>query len=699
MNDAGRLRRTDHGGLQFLMTSILRRRCCLVLGWLAAVGAVATAADYDLKRLTPVAATETIPVGDFFRSPLFQAPKLSPDGERFVALVETGSDHTGVFVYDFNEKKGRSALGPGDKDVYSVSWLNSDKLLMALSAEKSYAAALIVADAVNLRHNYPIENYNVTSLVGVPRKTPMRPLIWIRKNAYQDGRDDGVVQLDAARDLYRNQSALPGSSQYEERNRDEVYGTKAAIVASYPRPPGGMTISYLADKDNELAFAETVQDGVYKLYRYADGGWLPCPVDLDEITPVSHGDKPGELIVIGGRQEGKPRALLRLDAATGETVEVLCQDRVYDVDYCSVYTQPGTGVVLGVKFGRNRLQSIWFDRGYQAIQKMIDELFPGSVAQIMGSNEAQTRFFLAIYSDRRPVVYFSFDLATKKIEEIQNTEPWIDPRRMRPMNTMKVDTRDGFALEAYVTFPAGVSKKNPVPLVVLPHGGPWVRDFWGFDPEVQFLASRGYAVLQPNYRGSLGYGWRFPASDEWAFRKMHDDVTDSVKALIKTGLVDSSRIAIMGSSFGGYLAACGAAFEPELYRCAVSIAGVFDWQQVLGEARRNRFENARFQILLRHLGDKSEEFDDISPLRHVDQMKIPFLVAHGTADEVADIGESRALLEELEKYHVPHESFIARHEGHGMQRLSNQIELYSRIERFLDQYLHSTAAASAAGTH
>jgi dipeptidyl aminopeptidase/acylaminoacyl peptidase len=157
----------------------------------------------------------------------------------------------------------------------------------------------------------------------------------------------------------------------------------------------------------------------------------------------------------------------------------------------------------------------------------------------------------------------------------------------------------------------------------------------------------------------------------------------------------------MGSSFGGYLAACGAAFEPELYRCAVSIAGVFDWQQVLGEARRNRFENARFQILLRHLGDKSEEFDDISPLRHVDQMKIPFLVAHGTADEVADIGESRALLEELEKYHVPHESFIARHEGHGMQRLSNQIELYSRIERFLDQHLHSTptAAGSAAGTH
>jgi dipeptidyl aminopeptidase/acylaminoacyl peptidase len=253
-----------------------------------------------------------------------------------------------------------------------------------------------------------------------------------------------------------------------------------------------------------------------------------------------------------------------------------------------------------------------------------------------------------------------------------------------------VKTRDDHQIEAYLTLPAGATKENPPPLVVLAHGGPHARDAWGYDGEVQFLASRGYAVLQANYRGSSGYNWTFPAGDDWEFRKMHDDVTDAVKMLGKAGRIDPSRIAIMGTSFGGYLAVCGAAFEPDLYRCAITISGVFDWTQVINEKKSVQYDSAAYGIFLRNLGDPKAnpaQFDRISPLRHIGDVRIPVFVAHGRDDEVADVAESRALISELEKFHVPHESLLVAREGHGMSFTKNQVELYTRIEAFLAKNL------------
>ncbi|HYD82999.1 MAG TPA: alpha/beta fold hydrolase, partial [Opitutus sp.] len=245
-------------------------------------------------------------------------------------------------------------------------------------------------------------------------------------------------------------------------------------------------------------------------------------------------------------------------------------------------------------------------------------------------------------------------------------------------------------LDAYVTLPAGTSKKKPAPLVVLPHGGPWVRDTWGFDPEVQFLANRGFAVMQPNYRGSPGYDWKFPDDDLYDFTKMHDDVTDAVKTLLASKLVDPDRVAIMGGSFGAYLALSGVVNEPELYRCAVTIAGVFDWARVMQDSKYDQFTSTRYAFLKRRLGDpkKAEEkFAAISPARRVDQVRVPVFVSHGKEDRVAEVGESKRLISELQKHDVPHEVFLVRGEGHGMARLENRVELYSRVEAFLKKNL------------
>jgi dipeptidyl aminopeptidase/acylaminoacyl peptidase len=255
---------------------------------------------------------------------------------------------------------------------------------------------------------------------------------------------------------------------------------------------------------------------------------------------------------------------------------------------------------------------------------------------------------------------------------------------------MSFKAHDGCAVDCYLTFPEGAAQKKPLPLVVLVHGGPWVRDEWEFNPDVQFLASRGYAVFRPNYRGSAGYDWRFPVGDDWKFRKMHEDVTDGVRQLLKSDWFDPQRVAIMGSSFGGYLALCGATYEPGLYRCAITEAGVFDWTMMMNDARRQRRESPRYEFLLHHLGDPRKlqaEFDEISPMKHIDQVKIPLLIAHGKSDSVVSVDQSKRLIAELKRRKVPCEVLLKSGEGHGMARLDDRVEPYTMVEAFLARNL------------
>ncbi|MFA5263620.1 MAG: alpha/beta fold hydrolase, partial [Opitutaceae bacterium] len=351
-----------------------------------------------------------------------------------------------------------------------------------------------------------------------------------------------------------------------------------------------------------------------------------------------------------------------------------------------LYRSPATQQIMGAMINRDGPRMIWFNEDYKNFQKLLDGMFPGVIVRIIGSDEAQKIFLIATFSDRQPVIYSWVDLEKRTGGLIKKSAPWIDPQRMQPMHIVKFKTRDGRRLDSYLTLPAGASKKNPPPLVVLPHGGPWARDNWGYDNEAQFLASRGYAVLQPNYRGSTGCNWMFPEKDEWDFRKMHDDVTDATKFMIASGLIDSGRIAIMGASFGGYLAVSGVVNEPSLYRCAVTIAGVFDWEQQIKNEKYDQFDSPSYGRMMRKLGDakkQPEKFDAISPGRHADQIRVPVFVSGGKDDRTVEIEQSKTLISALKKYHVPHETLLVREEGHGMSHLENRVELYTRIEAFL----------------
>jgi len=670
------------------------RGCASALAALSCLaGLAAGKPENPLDRTVPVAATEQIPIVDFFRPSIFRSPQLNDAGTKFAAMITVGADREELLVYDFAEAAGDRLHGIGKQDIYDFDWLDDEHILFPLSSEKRYREGLYVTDVGDLGSAYFLDLHNVSLVVARPESGRMRPVVWIKHCAYDNGRDGGVLQINAK---VHPKNPFATSAYFDPRSLN--HGTMASVIRSYPAPKPGVPIGYSSDPQGNLAYAYASEDGVESIFWLVDDKWVKCPINLDDIDILGI-DTEEKLVVLGPRQEGKPRALQFMDAATGALGELIWQDDLYDPSGCILYRHPVTKRLLGIRFDRAMRETFWFAQDYRTVQQAVNKFLPGQVVQILGSDKSESRFFVAAYSDRQPTVYYTIDLTKRTLGLIKNQRPWIDPARMQPMGVINYKSRDGHALEGYFTLPAGASKANPAPLVVLPHGGPWVRDSWGYDGEVQFLASRGYAVFQPNYRGSLGTQWRFAEPDMYEFRKMHNDVTDGVKKMIGSGLIDPDRVAIMGWSFGGYLALSGAVHDGQLYRCAVALSGVYDWEQVMRESKNEEYVRGRYGFLRRHLGDpktNKAKFDEISPLRHVDQVKIPMFVGHGKADVIADPEESRRLISELKKYGVPVVSRFESGEGHGMAQLKNRIEMYEEIEKFLAANMTPRAKPDAA---
>jgi dipeptidyl aminopeptidase/acylaminoacyl peptidase len=670
------------------------RLACFVFAAALCPFAPLRAADsVDLTRLTPVPSDQQVPLADFFRPALLREPKLSRSGTQIAAIVTAGEDHHLLLVYDVKTQKYEVLGQRGDTDVNDVHWLDDKRLVYQLSTQKLYGIGLFAADTGDLSGTYPVLQYYGTSLISVPRADRLSPLVWNRTNGLQSPwMDLGAAIISTGRgsraagmDLSNASNETLWANIQPIRENNDLH-----IVDRYPVPEGGDTVGYIADKDGNLAFTETSLNGVLSLSRLEGRKWIRCPLDMDHWTVFGCGNRPGELIGRPPPREGRPGPLVFLDGATGKVGDALVEDKGYDFDGW-VYRDPLSGEIIGAAAQREGPHVIWFSEAYRKLQGTLDRSFPGLVVRIIGMNEAQDFFLVAAFSDRQPAVYNWVDLKRHASGLFKQSAPWIDSKRMLPESIVRFKTRDGRQLDAYLTLPAGASPGHPAPLVVVPHGGPWARDNWGFDGEAQFLASRGYAVLKPNYRASPGYTWMFPEKDQWEFVKMSHDVTDATRALIASGLVDPGRVAIMGGSFGGYLAINGVVDEPSLYRCAVAISGVFDWEQLI---RDRKYDYSKFDwwyaTLLRRLGDPRSEtakFDAMAPVRHIDRVRVPVFVTHGGYDPVADIGQSTRLISELKRNNVPYESYIVGSEGHGMLHLANRVEQYSRIEAFLAKNL------------
>jgi len=290
-------------------------------------------------------------------------------------------------------------------------------------------------------------------------------------------------------------------------------------------------------------------------------------------------------------------------------------------------------------------------------------------------------------SASNPGRYYVYYLGTGKMHLLLTPYDQLVGKKLSAMESVSYRARDGLEVPAYLTLPTGRAVKS-LPLIVMPHGGPFVRDEWGYDVDAQFLANRGYVVLQPNYRGSTGYGKAYveKGMGQWG-RAMQDDLDDGVKWLVEQGKVDPKRVCIMGSSYGGYAALWAAARNPEIYRCAISFAGISDVRAMLAYDRRafsapRYFRNWRERVQ----GDRDFDLDTISPLRAVDRVNIPLLIAHGEKDDNVPMTQSRRMHEALNKAKKAHEYVVYPGERHGLQEVSNNVDFLTRVEAFLAKH-------------
>ncbi|MHC4159028.1 MAG: alpha/beta hydrolase family protein, partial [Planctomycetota bacterium] len=408
------------------------------------------------------------------------------------------------------------------------------------------------------------------------------------------------------------------------------------------------------------------------------------PEDAMTSGVVSFSKDGISLYLVDSRNANTGR-LVKLEINSGN-IEVIAEDEQYDVG--SVMIHPDTYEVQAVAFNKSRRQWVVLDETIQDDFDAIAKLEDGDYG-ISDRDNADDTWLLGFTKDDGPVSYYAYDRQKRKGTFLFYHMPALKDYTLAPMEPISFPTRDGLALHGYITFPPGKERKN-LPMVLTVHGGPWGRDRWGYDSEAQWIANRGYACLQVNFRGSTGYGKDFVnAGDrEWG-SKMHDDLIDGVNWAVEKGYTDAEKVAIFGGSYGGYAALVGATFTPDVFCCAVDIVGPSNlitliksippyWAPLLATFHK-RVGNP----------DTEEEFlKSRSPLFKVDQIKIPILIAQGANDPRVKQAESEQIVEAMKEKGLDYEYMLFADEGHGFAKPENRLKFYAAAEKFLAKHLN-----------
>ena len=313
---------------------------------------------------------------------------------------------------------------------------------------------------------------------------------------------------------------------------------------------------------------------------------------------------------------------------------------------------------------------------------------------ITGSNKEEDMFIIRTYSDKSLGAYYIYETKGNKLEKIAAVSPWLDENEMGNQLPIKYKSRDGLTINGYLTLPKGYTMENAknLPVVVNPHGGPWHRDSWGFNPEIQFLVNRGFVVLQMNFRGSTGYGREFweISFKKWG-QEMQDDITDGTKWLIDKGIANPDKIAIYGGSYGGYATLMGLVKEPDLYAAGVDYVGVsnmFTFMKTIPP-----YWKPMLEMMYEMAGDPVKDsllFRKISPVFHVDKIKVPLFVAQGAKDPRVNIDEADQIVNAMKERGIEVEYMVKENEGHGFRNEENRFDFYRAMETFLINNLKDT---------
>jgi dipeptidyl aminopeptidase/acylaminoacyl peptidase len=451
----------------------------------------------------------------------------------------------------------------------------------------------------------------------------------------------------------------------------------------------GNIVSWGTDHEGRLRIA-TTSDGVDTslLYRASeDEEFAPILTTSfkETVSPLFFTFDNRRLYVASNRGRDKS-AIFEFDPVTAKEGALLVESPEADVDSLS-YSHKRK-VLTAARWVTSKVQRKFFDAQTEAMFRDLEARLPGYEISLTSADKAEDKFVVAATSDRTPGKRYLYDKATRELTLLADVAPWLPEDELAPMRPIQYTSRDGLVIHGYLTLPKGVEARN-LPVVVNVHGGPWHRDVWGYNPEVQFLANRGYAVLQVNFRGSTGYGRAFWEASfrEWG-RKMQDDVTDGVQWLIAQGIADPARVAIYGGSYGGYATLAGLAYTPDLYAAGIDYVGVSNlltfmksippyWKPMLAMLQEMVGDMEKDEAMLRAA----------SPVFSADRIKAPLLIAQGAKDPRVVKSESDQMVEAMRKRGVEVEYLVKDNEGHGFHNEENRFEFYEAMERFLDRHL------------
>lgn len=448
----------------------------------------------------------------------------------------------------------------------------------------------------------------------------------------------------------------------------------------------GNVIGWIPDNNlNVLGKIEPLPEGGYRLFvrNTVDLPWrelITWPFEDGAPGIIYYSLDNNYLYVVEARNSNTSR-FVKIAVKSGE-LTVLASDSEYDING-SVFIHPETLEPLAISYIKDRAHWIFFDEGVKESFSQLRDLDHGEMVLLSNTLDCN-KWIVAYIKDNGPVTYWFFDRKTGEKTFLFENNPIYKKYSLASMEPIHFHARDGLLIRGYLTLPCG-DKKTNLPLIVNVHGGPWLRDSWGFDTEVQWLANRGYAVLQVNYRGSTGYGKAFvnASNKQWG-RAMQDDLTDAVKWVIDQGIADPARVAIFGGSYGGYAALAGATFTPDLYKCAVDIVGIsniFTFIETMPP-----YWSLFIDLMKKRVGDPIADYDLLkaaSPLFHVENIKIPILIAQGANDPRVKQSESEQIVEAMKKKGLNYIYLLFEDEGHGFVKPENKLKFYKVAEKFL----------------
>ena len=603
-----------------------------------------------------------IPLENFFKNPEKIDYQVSPDGTYF-SFMAPYENRLNLFVQKIGSDTTIRITSETERDITASMWAGNNRILFIkdTGGDENYQLYGVNIDGSDLKSYTNFPNVR-TTIIDPLRKIDSLVIIGMNKR----------------------------NPQVFDPYRLNLNTGELTLLAENP----GNIQGWMTDHDGKLRVANAIVDGVNNqiLYRETeDQPFQPVLTTNFKETVSFAVFTPDNKMVYALTNIGRDKtALVLMDPKTCEEKEVLYMNDKYDISDLN-YSEKKNRLTVVACEGHKDMIRHYFDKDEEEIRKKLEAQLPGYNVGVTSMSKDENIRLIYAGNDRTYGTYYLYNVKENKLTKVADIAPWIKEEEMCAMNPITYTSRDGLTIEGYLTLPKGYTMENAknLPVVVNPHGGPWIRDSWGYNPEVQFLASRGYAVLQMNFRASTGYGRKFTelGYKQWG-QTMQNDITDGVKWLIKEGIADPKRVAIYGASYGGYATLAGVTFTPDLYACAVDYVGVSNLLSFMNTIPP--YWKPLLDMMHEMIGDPEtdkEMMEKYSPVFHVDQIKAPLFIAQGANDPRVNKAESDQMVEALKKRGVEVEYMIKENEGHGFSNEENKFDFYRAMEKFLDKYL------------